>query len=61
MDSFLSSIIADLVMQDLESVTLESLFFNLPFYYRYVDHSDGSYEFLRFLELGVTDVQFPTW
>jgi len=37
MSSPLSPIIADLVMQDLETAALESLPFNLSFYYRYVD------------------------
>jgi len=37
MGSPLSPIIADLVMQDLDTATLRSLPFELPFYYRYVD------------------------
>lgn len=38
MDSPLSSIIADIVLQDLEKETLNSLDFSLPFYYRYMDN-----------------------
>ncbi|XP_077273242.1 uncharacterized protein LOC143903487 [Temnothorax americanus] len=37
MGSPLSPIIADMVMQDLEETILESIGFNLPFYFRYVD------------------------
>ena len=37
MDSSLSSLIADLVMQDLEAKTLEKIGIYLPFYFRYVD------------------------
>jgi len=37
MGSPLSPVIADLVMQDLETVAIKNLPFQLPFYYRYVD------------------------
>jgi len=37
MGSPLSSVIADLVLQDLELVAINNLPFHLPFYYRYVD------------------------
>jgi len=37
MGSPLSPIIADIVMQDLERVVLETFDFDIPFYYRYVD------------------------
>jgi len=37
MGSPLSPIIADIVMQDLERVVLETFDFDIPIYYRYVD------------------------
>lgn len=37
MESPLSPIIADLVLQDLEEKVLNSIGLNLPMYYRYVD------------------------
>jgi len=37
MDSPSSSVIADIVVQDLEKITLESFINEIPFYYRYVD------------------------
>jgi len=37
MGSLLSSIIADLVMRDLEKKTLERIGTQVPFYFRYVD------------------------
>jgi len=37
MESPLSPIVADLIMQDLESYTLKNLIFIPPFYIRYVD------------------------
>lgn len=37
MGSPLSHIIADITLQDLELKALESLKFNIPFYFRYID------------------------
>jgi len=37
MGSSLSSIIADMVLQDIEEKALYNININLPFYYRYVD------------------------
>jgi len=37
MGSPLSSIITDIVMQDLERAALETFDFDIPFYYRYID------------------------
>ena len=37
MRSHLSSIVADIILQDLESTVLNKLTINLPFYVRYID------------------------
>jgi len=37
MGPLLSPIIADIVFQDLEEKALSKMYFNIPFYFRYVD------------------------